>query len=710
MVDRFKRWLEPPFFPGDEDKTARAYAAHTMGLYFAGALVVVALVFIPLFVTPKVEAWAVDFTLLFIYGVFWGLLRRGRVGLANGLMLAGIWLVCIWQAVVSGGMGSPILFALMSATMASGLLLSPRSGLAFLAASVAASLVLALLQESGFQLPVVFESSPFRGWVFFSVALILANGLFSLTLRQVGEALTVARVENQARREIEASLRESEERFRGLWENATIGVYRTTPAGQILMANAATVHLLGYDTFEQMASRNLEQDGFEPTYSRSEFRSRLEKDGVIIGLESAWVRKDGATIFVRESAKAIRGESGEILYYDGTFEDITVHKRAALRQQTVHEVLRVVSGQLDADLVARSGVEAIVRLTGYPHVCLAVPEADGQHWVVRGAAGRLAAAQGATYPIHSGVIGRTFATGQMQHVPDILDDPDYVRDVSKPDAPELRSEIVAPMYSAGRLVAALNIESERPHAFDGDDRTMAQSLAEAITLAMENARLFGEARREIAQRKRAEEEARTLLHEKELILKEVHHRVKNNMNAIASLLTMQSCAIASKEAQSELQDASGRVKSLMLLYDKLYRSEYTGAVSIREYLPVLVEEIAAVFPRRTSVTIHTQIDDIFLSPRVLSPLGIIINELITNAMKHAFEGRDSGVISLAAWKKDGRVSIRFEDNGIGMPESVSMERSPGFGTQLIAMLVEQIGGAMTIDRQNGTRYTIEFAA
>jgi PAS domain S-box-containing protein len=132
----------------------------------------------------------------------------------------------------------------------------------------------------------------------------------------------------------EAVLRESEERFRSLYENVTIGIYRTTIDGRILMANPAMVSMLGFDSFEQLSQRNLQQEGYEPDYPRSKFLETIEKDGKIIGLESAWNQKNGETLFIRESANAVRDIQGKILYYDGTVEDITdrIKTEEALRE------------------------------------------------------------------------------------------------------------------------------------------------------------------------------------------------------------------------------------------------------------------------------------------------------------------------------------------------------------------------------------------
>ncbi len=136
------------------------------------------------------------------------------------------------------------------------------------------------------------------------------------------------------RKEAEEALKSNEERFHSLFDNATIGIYRTTPDGKILMVNPAVIRMLGYDNFDELARRNLEDEGFEPEYSRKEFRDRMERDDVISGLESAWTKKDGSTIFVRESARAIKDADGRIIYYDGTFEDIT-------EQKTAEEALRL---------------------------------------------------------------------------------------------------------------------------------------------------------------------------------------------------------------------------------------------------------------------------------------------------------------------------------------------------------------------------------
>lgn len=158
---------------------------------------------------------------------------------------------------------------------------------------------------------------------------------------ELREANLVLKEQIAERRRIEEALRESEARFRSLFENATIGLYRTTPDGRILLANPTLIRMLGHSSFEEAARRNLETEGFEPNYPRSQFRASLEREGEIIGLESSWTKMDGSNITVRESARAIRDTTGRVLYYEGTVEDITERKRAEEALRHSEENLRL---------------------------------------------------------------------------------------------------------------------------------------------------------------------------------------------------------------------------------------------------------------------------------------------------------------------------------------------------------------------------------
>lgn len=214
--------------------------------------------------------------------------------------------------------------------------------------------------------------------------------------------------------------------------------------------------------------------------------------------------------------------------------------------------------------------------------------------------------------------------------------------------------------------------------------------------------------RDITARKSAEDRVKSLLYEKEILLKETHHRVKNNMNAVYGMLFMQSEEINNPECRAILKDAASRVHSMTVLYDKLYRSSDYREMNIAEYIPPLVEEISSIFDTSSMVKFELAIEDFNLGSKVLSCLGIIINELITNSMKYAFNGCSDGVISITASKKSDEVTVVYRDNGVGIPESQSFENSTGFGMQLLDMLVKQVGGSAEINRDSGTGFIFNF--
>ncbi len=214
--------------------------------------------------------------------------------------------------------------------------------------------------------------------------------------------------------------------------------------------------------------------------------------------------------------------------------------------------------------------------------------------------------------------------------------------------------------------------------------------------------------RDITDRKYYAAKIQSLLSEKELILKEVHHRVKNYMNTIKGLLYLQSSVSSEPSVTEALDVAVGRVQSMMILYDKLYLSENYGDMSFLDYMTALIDDIISIFSNSNSVMVLKKIDDFILNSKVLQSIGIIVNEIITNIMKYAFVNRDCGLITVVSSRKDNKIRLEIIDNGVGIPESVNFENSKGFGLHLVRMLAEQIGGTISIVRGEGTMFILEF--
>lgn len=181
----------------------------------------------------------------------------------------------------------------------------------------------------------------------------------------------------------------------------------------------------------------------------------------------------------RQQAEAALAAERQLL------EEFDAQRRIATRQTALYRVLRAVTGQSDPIYVARSAVEVITKAIGWPNVVVAAPSEEETHWVVYAASGTLAPMAWRRFPIEKGVIGRTLRTAETQLVPDVSIDPDYV-----PGNPGIRSELAVPMQRGGRILGVLNLESDRPAAFGSDDVQLAESIAEAVALALDNAHLY----------------------------------------------------------------------------------------------------------------------------------------------------------------------------------------------------------------------------
>lgn len=215
--------------------------------------------------------------------------------------------------------------------------------------------------------------------------------------------------------------------------------------------------------------------------------------------------------------------------------------------------------------------------------------------------------------------------------------------------------------------------------------------------------------RDISERKKSEQEIKTLLNEKEILLKEVHHRVKNNMSTISSLLALQSLNIKDASAKSALEDAKNRVQSMMRLYDQLYRSKGFKEISICEYLSPLIDEMINSFPDRHKVSIHKNIQDIPVEAKILFSLGIMVYEMISNSMKYAFSQKDHGNICIDVSMESSTLMIVISDDGAGIPpEKLSEENSEGFGLKLIKLLALQIDAELRIDNSLGTLFELKL--
>lgn len=211
---------------------------------------------------------------------------------------------------------------------------------------------------------------------------------------------------------------------------------------------------------------------------------------------------------------------------------------------------------------------------------------------------------------------------------------------------------------------------------------------------------------DITERKEAEERITCLLKEKELLLTEVHHRIKNNMTTMISLLSLQAGVAEDAKVVEALTEAQSRMHSMTVLYDKLYRSQNVSEISVGDYIPPLVREIVATHAAESRVALDLEVGDYVLPVTTGAGLGVIVNELVTNAIKYAFPKGSRGTISVFTEKDLENRRLVVADNGVGLPESIGLGSSGGFGLMLVSSLAEQHGLEISIERGSGTRFAI----
>ncbi|QUH22290.1 sensor histidine kinase [Methanobacterium alkalithermotolerans] len=199
------------------------------------------------------------------------------------------------------------------------------------------------------------------------------------------------------------------------------------------------------------------------------------------------------------------------------------------------------------------------------------------------------------------------------------------------------------------------------------------------------------------------------LEEKEMLLKEIHHRVKNNLMVISSLLSLQSRYIKDKKALAVFKESQNRAKSMALIHEKLYRSTDLKRIDFGEYIRTFSAELYhSIVGDPRQVKLELNVEHVMLDINTSIPLGLIVNELITNSMKYAFPPGSKGKIKIDFYPQDDYFILNVSDDGIGIPEEVDVENTKSLGLQLVNSLTEQINGQLTVNRKDPTEFNIKF--
>jgi PAS domain S-box-containing protein len=215
---------------------------------------------------------------------------------------------------------------------------------------------------------------------------------------------------------------------------------------------------------------------------------------------------------------------------------------------------------------------------------------------------------------------------------------------------------------------------------------------------------------EVTAKKHAEAELKAALKDKEVLLQEIHHRVKNNLQIVSSLLNLQANDYDDPTLRKAFAESQQRIRSMALIHEMLYESENLAEIDFGKYLRALVPTLMLGYSARSGgITHDIQADDIALRPQTAVPLALIVNELVTNSLSHAFSDGRSGRIAIECRRRDrGEIALMVRDNGLGLPQGFSMQNTRSLGLRLVGMMVNQLSAKLEARDEGGASFELVF--
>jgi len=532
-----------------------------------------------------------------------------------------------------------------------------------------------------YQVPVLFLSSHTEpemvakteqissyGYVVKSSGITVLDTSIKMALRLFQSNVRLESKKDRLRRAGE-DLRESATRFHSIFHNAVTPMAVLLPNGQFVDVNIAFCEMFGYSESEVLGLSFL--DLIHPEDRRSKWEVPLAQimagEISIYRTERRSIHKRGHILWSDTSVSVLSNPDGSPPYIVAQLHDITTRKNAEDELRRSEQFQKDVLNSLPAH-IAVLGEKGKILAVNEPWLRFARANGDPAIEKIGVGTNYLEACRVAA------AIGDPHAQAALEGIESVI--------LGKQKHFEFEYPCNAPDCQRWFSMEAL---------------CSAGSVTTTILTHID-----------ITTRKQAEEKVKTLLGEKERLLEEVHHRTKNSMYAIKNLLTIQSSTVAEEAGRATLLEAASRVQSMMMLYDNLLQSSSYLSVSIRPFLTSLADAVVASFSGNASVTIEKEIEDCVLSAGKTQPLGLILNELLTNSMKHAFVGRACGKVAVTFHVSEGRAVLVVQDDGDGLPGTVDFKRSSSLGLKLIHLLTKQIGGTARNERGKGTKVTVEF--
>ena len=457
----------------------------------------------------------------------------------------------------------------------------------------------------------------------------------------------------------EQELKDSEARYRDLFENATDFILNINDDGLLLYANNAFKRTLGIDENEEGIN----------FFDLIKGGKREFKYGILKGLsdgthEMVLVAKSGEEIIIQGNC-SIRYKNGQADSVRGIFRDITsarVHEKKA-REQTA----KMISIFNSTENLMMWTIDKKGRITSFNtnfHACM---RDDFSIEIQR----------------------------KSNYLKQIVNSLNPAQHQSQLDSFKLAFKGRPQQFELPLLTESAK---EVWHQIFLNPIYVDDDLDEISCLAYD-----------ISDRKEIDQKIRSSLREKEVLLQEVHHRVKNNLQVISSILNLQSSFVEDEKTLEILAESQNRIKTMSYIHETLYQTSDFSSIGFSEYIETLARNLHQSYsPRDSKIELDLQTEEIVLDLDQAIPCGLIMNELVSNALKYAFKGRTEGVLSIRVSRNKEKVELEVKDNGIGLPEGFKPEDSDSLGLYLVYALLEQLDAEITLSNSKGTGFLITF--
>lgn len=543
-----------------------------------------------------------------------------------------------------------------------------------------------------------------------SIIAAMIMGAIRLIVIRSQEQSTILAAERAAlRREIaerqqaEQALRQSEARYRAIVEDQTELICRFQPDGTLTFANQAYCQYFEKEYSELVGHTCLplipEEDR---AFVTAQFNT-LNYSNPVTDYEHRVMLNNGETRWMQWADRAIFDEAGRLVEFQSVGRDVTAQKLAEAEVQRLNadleqrvalrttELAQAIE-ELRKEIAERQRVETDL-LESRERLQLALSAAQAGVWVWN-----LVANQIVWSDENYHLIG-------LQ--PDSVEPyySDWLDRIHPEDRDEINKQVVKTVSAASDLDIEFRVVWP-----DGSVRWLSSIGQMRLGENGQPEAMYG-IQMDITERKRIEAEIRASLHEKEALLKEIHHRVKNNLQVIASMLNLQSVHLDDAQAQIVLQESQNRVIAMATIHEKLYQSKNLARIDFGAYIHDLTAQLLSGYMGNDhTIQLEVVAEDIWLSVNTAVPCGLILNELVSNALKHAFLADQTNKLIKIRFHRiaDNRVRLYVADNGVGIASRNNPQQTNTLGLQLVYTLVGQLGGSLKVENRNGAIFELAF--